>query len=510
MTPAKQADQDKKDLAKGAGVNFIGFIVRLGSRLPFMVLVLALYGNDLYARLIYITTVVEIAAAFSALGFKRSLFKFLHDEEYNSRHSTEEVIVSALTLAFVISLMVTALVILSAQGLAVIFNYPEMVAGLTALAPIIIVITLLDVLLAGTRATRKMRYEVISRSFVEPYMLLGAMLLFYFLGNGEMGLLQAYATALVAALLVALWGSIRIYSWENFRKARPRFKLMSDLAKFSGPTAFHDLALLIFMRMDIFTVKFFFSESTLGIYNIAQQITTTVEKIYQSFYPILAPVMAKNLVEGDYAVVEQRMIMVSRWILLIQCMIVVWSIFYAEGIISLIAHKDTDPGLIAMGGIVLFFLMVGETINGGFGTADLPIMYRKPLFNPVISVVMIFSYVATAFAFVQILDLGPEGVAMALCTTYLIMNLIRVALIRRLFGIKMLRLKLLRVIFASMGSAITFKVCLLYSPIDLMHGWGAALGVILLIIIYGLTQYAFGLTENDKSKLRAKLGRNKA
>lgn len=508
MPPITQTEQDKKDLAKGAGANFLGFIVRLGSRLPFMVLVLALYGNDLYARLIYITTVVEIAAAFSALGFKRSLFKFLHDKDYQDKYSTEQVIVSALGLAFVTSIAVTALVVLSAQGLAVIFDYPEMVAGLTALAPIIVIITLLDVLLAGTRATRKMRYEVISRSFVEPYVLLGAMLAFFYLGHGEMGLLMAYATSLVAALLVALWGSVRIYSWANFRKTRPNFKLMGGLAKFSGPTAFHDLALLIFMRMDIFTVKFFFSESTLGIYNIAQQITTTVEKIYQSFYPILAPVMAKNLVEGDYAVVEQRMIMVSRWILLIQCLIVVWSIFYAEGIISLIAHSGTDQSLIAMGGIVLFFLMVGETINGGFGTADLPIMYRKPLFNPVISVIMIFCYVAIAYSFTQVFALGAEGIAMALCTTYLIMNLIRVSVIQKLFGIKMLRLKLLRVIFASVGSAVTFKVCLLYSPIDLLHGWGAALGIVLLLLVYGLTQYAFGLTQGDKIKLRAKFSKN--
>ena len=172
--------KDNKDIAKGAGANFFGFIIRLGSRLPFLILAVALFGNELYGRYNYTITTIEICAAFATFGFKRSLFKFIHDDEYAGKYSIEQVIISALLSSVLVSILFTGIIILSAEMLAFLFDYPEMVPGLKSLAPMVIIITALDVILAGTRATRKMRYEVISRSLVEPYVLLGSMLLFYY------------------------------------------------------------------------------------------------------------------------------------------------------------------------------------------------------------------------------------------------------------------------------------------------------------------------------------------
>jgi O-antigen/teichoic acid export membrane protein len=227
------------------------------------------------------------------------------------------------------------------------------------------------------------------------------MLLFFYMGYTTFGLLMAYAVALIAALIYAICGFCHLFSLENTIKARPSLTLMRRLMRFSGPTAFHDLALLTFMRMDIFAVKFFFSEAILGVYTIAQQFATSVEKIYQSFYPILAPVMAKSLVEKDFKTIEQQMIMVSRWILMIQSILVILCIFYGEAIFIAILPDGTDPNMAINGGIVLFFLMVGETINGGFGMADLPVIYRTPLFNPIISLTMIPIYIVLAYLFTQ-------------------------------------------------------------------------------------------------------------
>lgn len=160
--------KDNKDIAKGAGANFFGFIIRLGSRLPFLILAVALFGNELYGRYNYTITTIEICAAFATFGFKRSLFKFIHDDEYAGKYSIEQVMVSALLSSVIVGLLFTGLIIISAEFFAYLFDYPEMVPGLKTLAPMVIIITALDVILAGTRATRKMRYEVVSRSIVEP------------------------------------------------------------------------------------------------------------------------------------------------------------------------------------------------------------------------------------------------------------------------------------------------------------------------------------------------------
>ncbi len=496
--------KDNKDIANGAGANFIGFIVRLGSRLPFLILAVTLFGNELYGRYNYTITTIEICAAFATFGFKRSLFKFIYDAQYVGKYTIEQVMLSALLWSLVVGGIFTGLIIISAQSLAVIFEYPQMVKGLTTLAPMIMIITALDVILSCTRASRKMRYEVISRSIIEPYILLFTMLIFYYMGFDNYGLLMAYAVALIAALIFAIWGFFHLYSFENIVQARPNLTLIKQLAKFSGPTAFHDLALLVFMRMDIFTVKFFFSEAVLGVYTIAQQFATSVEKIYQSFYPILAPVMAKNLVEKDFKTVEQQMIMVARWILMVQSILVILCVFYGVVIFEAIIPEQANSFMPLMGALVLFFLMVGETINGGFGTADLPIIYRSPLFNPIISLLMIPVYILLAYLFTQHTSFGPVGVAMALCCTYFFMNLIRVIVIRKLFDIDMLKFRIFKVIIAALTTTGVFKILTHYSPINLTSGWGIALGILLLFIIYGASLLIFAMEKKDIEKIKAK------
>lgn len=505
MTPSE--DKDKKDIVKGAGVNFLGFLIRLSSRLPFILLVMALFGKELYGRYIFIITVVELGAALAVFGFKRSLFKFIQDKNYSEGHTPEEVIVSALICSFTVGLLMIGLITLLSGQLAVWFDYPEMLPGLRKLVPIILIISTMDILLAGTRFSRSMKYEMIGRSFVEPYVLLFSMLALYFLKFGEVGLLMAYAISIFAALLTAIWGSARLFSLQNFLAARPSFSLMCNMSRFSAPTAFHDLALLIFMRMDVFTVKFFFAEGILGIYNVAQQITTSVEKIYQSFYPILAPVMAKNLVEKDYAVVERQMVMVSRWTLMVQCLLVVIAVFYGEAFMGLIVGEDTDKALLVSSGIILVFLMIGETVNGGFGMTDMPILYRYPIFNPVISVIMVPLYVVIAAVFVKVLDLGVEGIAMALCSIYIVMNLARVIMVRHLMGINMMQMSLLKVVLGAIGCSILFKLIITFLPFDILTGSGSGIGVPLLMIIYVVSIFGCCMTPGDKIKLFARLGR---
>jgi len=502
---AARTDQDNKDIAQGASTNFLGFIIRLGSRLPFLIIAVALFGSELYGRYNYTITTVEICAAFATFGFKRSLFKFIHDKKYIENHTIEQVMISAILCSFIIGAIFTGIIIISAESLAALFNYPEMVTGLTTLAPMIMVITALDVILAGTRATRKMRYEVVSRSIVEPYILLFAMLLLYYTGFNTYGLLIAYAIALIAALIYAIWGFFQIYSIKNTIRARPDLNLMRDLMSFSVPTAFHDLALLIFMRMDIFAVKFFFSEAILGIYTIAQQFATSVEKIYQSFYPILAPVMAKNLVEKDFKTVEIQMIMVSRWILMIQSFLVILCFFYGVTIFESLLPEDASVTMPLLGASILLFLMLGETINGGFGMADLPIIYRAPFFNPIVSLIMIPIYVIFAYFFTQHTLFGPVGIAMGLCLTYFIMNFIRVLIINKLFGINMFSLRIFKIIFAALLAALAFKVIMNYTLNDIGSNLGIVLGIPTLTFIYLTSIYIFAMEKSDKTKIKNKL-----
>ena len=183
---------------------------------------------------------------------------------------------------------------------------------------------------------------------------------------------------------------------------------------------------------------------------------------------------------------------------------VILCVFYGTVIFDAILPADTDTSLALMGGIVLFFLMVGETINGGFGIADLPVIYRSPLFNPVISLAMIPVYIFLTYLFTQYTEYGPVGVAMALCSTYLLMNLIRVAVIKKLFSINLLSFKVFKVIIAALVTTGIFKMLKDYLPIDVNSGLGIAVGVALLFIIYGLCLLLIAMEKKDIEKIKAR------
>ena len=64
---------DLSILAKGGRTNFLGFLLRLAARLPFLFIAGRWYGADALGRFAYATIIVEFAAQLSTLGLKRGL-----------------------------------------------------------------------------------------------------------------------------------------------------------------------------------------------------------------------------------------------------------------------------------------------------------------------------------------------------------------------------------------------------------------------------------------------------
>ena len=77
-------------------------------------------------------------------------------------------------------------------------------AALFLLAPMILGQALLDLLLAATRWTHKMRHQVWARSIIEPYAGVAAIVLAWAAGCRETGLILGYWAGTLAALAYAL------------------------------------------------------------------------------------------------------------------------------------------------------------------------------------------------------------------------------------------------------------------------------------------------------------------
>ncbi len=429
MTPSA-AQRDSRDITRGAGLNYLGFAARLGSRAPFLFLAGLLYGEAVFGRYTFALAVVETAAALSLFGVKRSMLKFMSQAQATGG-SLPKAIGNAVALPIIAATAMTAAVAGGAVGLATWFNTPPAAQALLLLAPAIPLIVTADVLLAAIRFTRDMRPEVLARSVAEPLTLTVALVAAYAAGVREAGLFVAYLASVAAAAGGALFFFIRRFPLRDCLAVRLRWRDMRELVGYSGPTALYDLLMLLSSRVDVYLVTFFFPEAVVGVYGMAWQFSSFVKKIRAGFDPILAPVLSQSLADGDLRRAEGQLAMVSRWVLTVQVPVVLAFAFLGDELLGLMS------GAFAGGAVVLTILALGDTIHGSAGLAEYPFLFERPVANVGFGALQLVANVALGILLID--ALGPEGAALGVLGSYALVNAVRLVALRRTFGIAMLK-----------------------------------------------------------------------
>ncbi|MCA1658528.1 MAG: hypothetical protein LC627_04435, partial [Verrucomicrobiaceae bacterium] len=194
-------------ILRGGSSAALGFLIRLGARLLFVFIAGRLFGVALFGAFSIAVAVVELAVTIGGAGMKRQLFKLL-DEGHHLR-LPPHILIDGIVLVFVASFLCAAPIML-----AVALAPASLIAGNTAtalflLAPMILGQSLLDLLLAATRWTHKMRHQVWARSIIEPYAGVAASCLAWAAGYQATGLIIGYWAGTIAAVVYSLIGARR-------------------------------------------------------------------------------------------------------------------------------------------------------------------------------------------------------------------------------------------------------------------------------------------------------------
>ncbi|WP_394271135.1 lipopolysaccharide biosynthesis protein [Qipengyuania sp.] len=496
MTTAS-ADDDLAVLAKGGQQNFLGFLLRLLARLPFLFIAGRLYGSAALGTFASALVVVELVALVCALGEKRGLAQRLSAGE--GEGPPANLVYDGMLLALLASLL--------AAGILYLFPAPLFPSGqYTALDQLIVLAipgyALTEIVLAAQAYRYDIATTVRARAVVEPWtisILAGA---FYFV-IPQSGLEMAYLASIYAGLAAALWPFVRSYGAPS--GWRPHPVKMARIGVQALPLATADAIEWGTRRIDIFILGLFAAPSAVGVYYIAQQVASLPQKLKTSFEPILGPVITRNLKTGDHAAIARQVCQVGFWIVAMQAGIALALGIPGEAVMGLVG-----PAFVGGTG-ALAILLAAEVVAATAVISEAVLVYVARVRNLWVSIATIAVQAGLTAGLILLVDrLGYDepfkaaAAALALALALGMASFIKARMLSRFLGhpINIFRWPLVYAVAPAVlvGWLATF-----------LPEWAElALGVPAILAVYGFVIWTRGFGPEDRLLLGRKGGAARA
>ncbi|MDE0800996.1 MAG: oligosaccharide flippase family protein [Rhodospirillaceae bacterium] len=424
ITPPGSASdlaKDQHDIQRGSTLSLLGFLARLCARVPFLFIAGRLYGSATYGEYVLLTAIVETTALLSTFGLKRTIFSFIQEggEDKKNAAAIRHSLVIGLTLSF--SLM--ALIQVMAMPVLDFFSASEAQTNLIILACAVPFISLTDILLSSTLSKRIMRYEIAVRCFVEPLSLTLFSLVFYLIGFRESGLILAFVFAYGLAAAVSAFGCFKVFGLRNILIGDLHVATLLHIARRSASTCLHDCTRVLITRIDIFAVGYFFSTSSVGLYGMARQFLTVIEKIALSFYPMLMPVVSTAVSNSDRKRLLEQLRSAGRRLVLLQLPVVLLFYFHGEYLLGLIGQEFIGSFQ------VLLILAAGCWINSVIQLVEIPLTYMRPSANVFCSLLALTVYLTSITVMKE--KFGFNGIALTSVSATFLANVLLFSIFTR-------------------------------------------------------------------------------
>ncbi len=484
---AEHGEADIASLAKGGRTNFLGFLLRLAARLPFLFIAGRIYGADALGRFAYAVIVVELAAQIATLGLKRGLAQQL---ARTARPHVDVVwdgmLVSALA---------------SGIAAAILIALPELmfpnspINGLDRLLPLIILpVAWSDVALAALAYRLNVAATVTARAVVEPWTISIAAFGFSFYSLRD-GLILSYVLSMAAAMAASLWPLVRSYGVPV--RWRPSPAALARIARRNVPLAAADAIEWGSRRLDIAILGLFFSPAIVGIYYVAQQVASLPQKLKTSFDPILGPVITQNLEAGNKAAVARQVAQVGFWIIAAQAGVGLALGIPGEAVMGLVG-----PNFVGGTG-ALAFLLAAEVVAATAAVSEAALIYVARHRNLAISLAMLAAEAALAFVAIRTMRamglpllFQAAGPAMALTVALAMASVAKARLLSHLLGAPVSGWRW-PLVWASLAAGAVGWVAT-----KLPEWTELALGIPLILAVYGAVIWYKGFTREDRMLFR--------
>ncbi len=492
-TPKEESQGDIQALAKGGRTNFLGFLLRLAARLPFLFIAGRLYGADALGRFASALVVIELTALICSMGEKRGLAQRLTEGD---GQEPVNLVMDGLLLALIFSAIAGAIFWIFPAPMFPSGEYDPLDKLLVIAIP---AYALTEILLAAQAYKFDIATTVRARAIVEPWTISIMAGVFYYTAYRDSGLELAYLTSIFAGLLAAAWPFLRTYGLP--KNWRPHPIAMSKMTARAFPLAMADAVEWGTRRLDIFILGFFAAPAAVGIYYVAQQVASLPQKLKTSFEPILGPVITRNLKDKNYSAIAAQVRQVGFWIIAAQAGIALALGLPGEAVMGLVG-----PNFVGGTG-ALAFLLLAEVVAATAVVSESALVYVARKRNLGISLATIALQGALtigAMILVEKLNYAEPfkaaGAAIALMLALGTASLVKAWLLSRILGAPVNNWRWALIWATGPAVVVGYLATLLPEWAELIFGIPAILAV------YGLVIWHKGFGPEDRVLFRKNVG----
>ncbi len=360
----------QKLIMRGAGSAALTFLLKFAARASMLFIAAKLYGVKVFGAFALAVAVIELLVPLANLGLKRMIFPWLEDEASSRRPA--HIFLDALLLSGVTGLAAAGALMTFAALSPVGLISEQLRLGLLVLAPAVLGQITADLSLAVARWKHSMRYEVVGRGLVEPYVATGVTLAAWYAGMSTTGLLLGYWAGTIALAVVTLLGArhclkgLALASWRpDARALKARFRALL-------PASWSDVVSGLSQRVDLYLVGIALGDAAAGIYSVVRELRVPILHVRTAFDSMVIPSVARTMrAEGDVAA-GHAVAATTRLILCVQLAIVLALAAAGEALLGLFG-----PRFIA-GYPALIVAALAQAVSSAFGVSELILYFRKP------------------------------------------------------------------------------------------------------------------------------------
>ncbi len=483
-----------------AQITLIGSVVGGALAITSEILCARYLGARIYGLYALALILARVGEAVSVLGLRIATLHFL--PIYRDRNDPRYVlgtIWASLLPPLVLGVALAALMWLLAPTLALrVFGDADAERFLRAMALAIPLLALSEVLAVITRGFGHAGYYVVARSLAPPVVFFALLLLITTLSADALWIPVAFCAAYLVATAIGAF-AVRRVAGPSLFAVKPAYPFRA-LYTYSLPILVNNLLYLVIGWTDILMLGVLNSGEQVGIYRACMQIVMPFDMIVLAFNAAvghLYPVLAKNRQHAELAALVAK---ITRWM----------SMLALTGLLMIALNRHDLLLLMgpefAGGADALVVLALGHAALCCIGSAGFLLVLsghqKTETFNALAAAVL-----NIALNVLLIPRYGIVGAAASTCTACLFISVLRVAQVRRLMAIRVLRRGFLRILALAAVTALATIIASAVLPIG--EGRGIA-GLVLRIALIGAlfaTLYWFAaLTREERSLARGIVG----